>query len=92
GFGDNITRGHVAVLIQKYLKLERNLEQKAKFTDTKGNAYEGAIEAVAQAGIMTGYDNGQFRPDGVLTRYEMSVVLQKVFQLNGNEKSVESCI
>lgn len=92
GFGDNITRGQVAVLIQKYLKLERNLEQKGKFTDTKGNAYEGAIEAVAQAGIMTGYDNGQFRPDGVLTRYEMSVVLQKVFQLKGNEKSVESFI
>ncbi|TCJ83488.1 UNVERIFIED_ORG: internalin A [Bacillus cereus] len=92
GFGDNITRGQVAVLIQKHLKLERNLEQKAKFTDTKGNAYEGAIEAVAQAGIMTGYDNGQFRPDGVLTRYEMSVVLQKVFQLKGNEKSIESFI
>ncbi|PEW79080.1 NEAT domain-containing leucine-rich repeat protein [Bacillus cereus] len=92
GFGDNITRGQVAVLIQKHLKLERNLEQKAKFTDTKGNAYEGAIEAVAQAGIMTGYDNGQFRPDGILTRYEMSVVLQKVFQLKGNEKSVESFI
>ncbi len=90
GFGDNITRGQVAVLIQKYLKLERNLEQKSKFIDTKGNAYEGAIESVAQAGIMTGYDNGQFRPDGVLTRYEMSVVLQKVFQLKGNEKSVES--
>ncbi|MCU5376473.1 NEAT domain-containing leucine-rich repeat protein [Bacillus cereus] len=90
GFGDNITRGQVAVLIQKHLKLERNLEQKSKFIDTKGNAYEGAIESVAQAGIMTGYDNGQFRPDGVLTRYEMSVVLQKVFQLKGNEKSVES--
>ncbi|PGS24549.1 NEAT domain-containing leucine-rich repeat protein [Bacillus cereus] len=90
GFGDNITRGQVAVLIQKYLKLERNLEQKAKFTDTEGNAYEGAIEAVTQAGIMAGYDNGQFRPDGVLTRYEMSVVLQKVFQLMGNEKSVVS--
>ncbi|HDR7867200.1 NEAT domain-containing leucine-rich repeat protein [Bacillus wiedmannii] len=90
GFGDNITRGQVAVLIQKYLKLERNLEEKIKFIDTKGNAYEGAIESVAQAGIMTGYDNGQFRPDGVLTRYEMSVVLQKVFQLKGNEKSVES--
>lgn len=90
GFGDNITRGQVAVLIQKYLKLERNLEEKIKYIDTKGNAYEGAIESVAQAGIMTGYDNGQFRPDGVLTRYEMSVVLQKVFQLKGSEKSVES--
>ncbi|PEC22374.1 NEAT domain-containing leucine-rich repeat protein [Bacillus cereus] len=90
GFGDNITRGQVAVLIQKYLKLEQNVEQKTKFTDTKGNMYEGAIEAVTQAGIMTGDGNGTFRPDGVLTRYEMSVVLQKVFQLKENENSVES--
>ncbi|HFU7055185.1 TPA: NEAT domain-containing leucine-rich repeat protein [Bacillus cereus] len=90
GFGDNITRGQVAVLIQKYLKLERNLEQKTKFTDTKGNMYEGAIEAVTQAGIMTGDGDGTFRPDGVLTRYEMSVVLQKLFQLKEIEKSVVS--
>ncbi|MEX0377595.1 S-layer homology domain-containing protein, partial [Bacillus sp. S4] len=90
GFGDNITRGQVAVLIQKYLKLEQNVEQKTKFTDTKGNMYEGAIEAVTQAGIMTGDGNGTFRPNGVLTRYEMSVVLQKVFQLKENENSVES--
>ncbi len=90
GFGDNITRGQVAVLIQKYLKLEQNVEQKTKFTDTKGNMYEGAIEAVAQAGIMTGDGNGKFRPDGVLTRYEMSVVLQKVFQLKENGNTVGS--
>ncbi|MEI5913475.1 NEAT domain-containing leucine-rich repeat protein [Bacillus albus] len=90
GFGDNITRGQVAVLIQKYLKLERNLEQKTKFTDTKGNMYEGAIEAVTQAGIMTGDGDGTFRPDGVLTRYEMSVVLQKVFQLKENENRAEN--
>ncbi|WP_084064370.1 NEAT domain-containing leucine-rich repeat protein [Bacillus luti] len=90
GFGDNVTRGQVAVLIQKYLKLEQNVEQKTKFTDTKGNMYEGAIEAVAQAGIMTGDGNGKFRPDGVLTRYEMSVVLQKVFQLKENGNTVGS--
>lgn len=90
GFGDNITRGQVAVLIQKYLKLEQNVEQKTKFIDTKGNMYEGAIEAVAQAGIMTGDGNGKFRPDGVLTRYEMSVVLQKVFQLKENGNTVGS--
>jgi hypothetical protein len=28
-----------------------------------------------------------FRPAGVLTRYEMSVVLQRVFQLKENENS-----
>ncbi|WP_002149635.1 NEAT domain-containing leucine-rich repeat protein [Bacillus cereus] len=90
GFGDNITRGQVALLIQRYLKLENDLEQKTMFTDTKGNMYEAAIDAVVQAGIMTGYGNDKFRPDGVLTRYEMSVILQRVFQLKGNENSVES--
>ncbi|MDA2637338.1 S-layer homology domain-containing protein [Bacillus cereus] len=90
GFGDNITRGQVALLIQRYLKLENNLEQKTAFIDTKGNMYETAIDAVVQAGIMTGYGNGMFRPDGVLTRYEMSVVLQRVFQLKENENSAEN--
>ncbi|COG28962.1 Parasporal protein [Streptococcus pneumoniae] len=52
--------------------------------------YETAIDAVVQAGIMTGYRNGMFRPDGVLTRYEMSVVLQRVFQLKENENSAEN--
>ena len=90
GFGDNITRGQVALLIQRYLKLDTDLEQKTMFTDTKGNMYEKAIDAVVQAGIMTGYGNDKFRPDGVLTRYEMSVVLQRVFQLKENGNSVES--
>ncbi|MBK5473265.1 MULTISPECIES: NEAT domain-containing leucine-rich repeat protein [Bacillus] len=90
GFGDNITRGQVALLIQRYLKLDTDLEQKMMFTDTKGNMYEKAIDAVVQAGIMTGYGNDKFRPDGVLTRYEMAVVLQRVFQLKENENSVES--
>ncbi|MEK4911699.1 NEAT domain-containing leucine-rich repeat protein [Bacillus sp. FSL E2-8887] len=90
GFGDNITRGQVALLIQRYLKLDTDLEQKTMFTDTKGNMYEKAIDAVVQAGIMTGYGNDKFRPDGVLTRYEMAVVLQRVFQLKENENNVES--
>ena len=48
------------------------------------------IATVTQAGIMQGDGNGKFRPEGVLTRYEMSVVLQKVFQLKENENNVES--
>ncbi|MFK4308269.1 internalin A [Bacillus sp. RC242] len=84
GFGDNITRGQVASLVQRYLKLESKVEQKEMFTDTKGHMFEQDIATVAQAGIMQGDGTGKFRPEGVLTRYEMSVVLQKVFQLNEN--------
>ncbi len=85
GFGDNITRGQVASLVQRYLKLESKADQKETFTDTKGHMFEKDIDAVAQAGIMQGDGTGEFRPDGVLTRYEMSVVLHKVFQLKAAE-------
>jgi internalin A len=90
GFGDNITRGQVASLVQRYLKLENKVEQKELFTDTKGHMFERDIAAVAQAGIMQGDGTGKFRPEGVLTRYEMSVVLQKVFQLKENENNLEN--
>lgn len=88
GFGDNITRGQVAALVQRYLKLENKVEQKERFTDTKGHMFEQDIATVAQAGIMQGDGTGEFRPDGILTRYEMSVVLYKAFQLkeDGNNK------
>ncbi|MBL3819785.1 NEAT domain-containing leucine-rich repeat protein [Bacillus sp. BSL6] len=87
GFGDRITRGQVASLVQRYLKLEHKVEQKERFTDTKGHMFEQDIATVAQAGIMQGDGTGEFRPDGVLTRYEMSVVLYKVFQLKEDENN-----
>ncbi|MGR5916445.1 NEAT domain-containing leucine-rich repeat protein [Bacillus pacificus] len=87
GFGDRITRGQVASLVQRYLKLENKVEQKERFTDTKGHMFEQDIATVAQAGIMQGDGTGEFRPDGVLTRYEMSVVLYKVFQLKEDENN-----
>ncbi|MEK7017553.1 NEAT domain-containing leucine-rich repeat protein [Bacillus sp. FSL R9-9410] len=90
GFGDNITRGQVASLVQRYLKLENKVEQKEMFTDTKGHMFEQDIATVAQAGIMQGDGTGKFRPEGVLTRYEMSVVLQKLFQLKENENNLEN--
>ncbi|MDM5432421.1 NEAT domain-containing leucine-rich repeat protein [Bacillus hominis] len=87
GFGDNITRGQVASLVQRYLKLENKANQKELFTDTKGHMFEKDIDTVAQVGIMQGDGTGKFRPDGVLTRYEMSVVLHKVFQLKEDENN-----
>jgi internalin A len=72
------------------LKLENKVEQKELFTDTKGHMFERDIAAVAQAGIMQGDGTGKFRPEGVVTRYEMSVVLQKVFQLKENENNLEN--
>ncbi|MEH7455819.1 S-layer homology domain-containing protein [Bacillus sp. JJ1127] len=84
GFGDNITRGQVASLVNRYLKLEVEDEQKKMFSDSKNHMFEKDIEAVGQAGIMGGDGSGEFRPDDVLTRYEMAVVLRNAFELHAD--------
>ncbi|TKH05821.1 S-layer homology domain-containing protein, partial [Bacillus wiedmannii] len=82
GFGDNVTRGQVAAIISRYLKLENTGSTSKHFSDIHGHMFENNIKAVAQKGIMTG-DNStdKFRPDDTLTRYEMAVILQKAFHL-----------
>ncbi|MFP3376518.1 S-layer homology domain-containing protein [Bacillus sp. SIMBA_069] len=88
GFGDNITRGQVTSLISRHLGLTANNEQSNMFNDIKNHMFEKDIKAIAQAGIMTGDGTGTFRPDDVLTRYEMAVILQRAFHLEfkGQEK------
>ncbi|HHT7190444.1 TPA: S-layer homology domain-containing protein, partial [Bacillus cereus] len=88
GFGDNITRGQVASLVNRHLGLKADDTQGNMFSDITNHMFEKDIKAIAQAGIMKGDGTGTFRPDDVLTRYEMAVVLQKAFHLEpkGQEK------
>ncbi|EEL70156.1 S-layer homology domain-containing protein [Bacillus mycoides] len=82
GFGDNITRGQVASLVNRHLGLIADDKQGNMFSDITNHMFEKDIKAIAQAGIMTGDGTDAFRPDDALNRYEMAVVLQKAFQLN----------
>ncbi|MDD8003072.1 S-layer homology domain-containing protein [Bacillus cereus] len=82
GFGDNVTRGQVAAIISRYLKLENTGSASKHFSDIHGHMFENSIKAVAQKGLMTGDSStDKFRPDDTLTRYEMAVILQKAFHL-----------
>ncbi|AXO97989.1 S-layer homology domain-containing protein [Bacillus anthracis] len=83
GFGDNVTRGQVAAIISRYLKLENTGSASKHFSDIHGHMFENSIKAVAQKGLMTGDSStDKFRPDDTLTRYEMAVILQKAFHLS----------
>ncbi|WP_436866094.1 S-layer homology domain-containing protein [Bacillus fungorum] len=83
GFGDNVTRGQVAAIISRYLKLENTGSTSKHFSDIHGHMFENNIKAVAQKGLMTGDSStDKFRPDDTLTRYEMAVILQKAFHLS----------
>lgn len=81
GFGDNITRGQVASLVNRHLGLIADDKQGNMFSDITNHMFEKDIKAIAKAGIMTGDGTGTFRPDDVLTRYEMAVILQRAFHL-----------
>lgn len=55
GFGDNVTRGQVAAIISRYLKLENTGSTNKHFSDIHGHMFENNIKAVAQRT----YDRGQ---------------------------------
>ncbi|EMI9087617.1 S-layer homology domain-containing protein, partial [Bacillus wiedmannii] len=81
GFGDNITRGQVARMIYAYLKPTDNPNIKNPFTDVKGHMFEKEILSLTKVGIMSGYGDGKFGPDNILTREQLAAVLTKAFNL-----------
>ncbi|MBE7114378.1 hypothetical protein FTV55_08815 [Bacillus paranthracis] len=87
GFGDDVTRGQVASLISRHLKLA-DVQGGTEFGDIKGDIFEQDIKNVNHAGIMVGDGSGNFRPNDGLTRYELSAVLKKAFKLEA--KGVEN--
>lgn len=51
------------------------------FKDVKAGAwYEGAVKAAADAGIMSGYPDGTFKPNAPVTRAEMAAIVAKLLK------------
>lgn len=77
------TRAEIAEAIVKELGLPIPEETPA-FSDVPANHPQAdAISAVETAGIFSG-DNGEFHPDGLLTRAQMAKVLVEAFDLKGS--------
>ena len=53
----------------------------ARFNDTSGHPHAANIEKVADAGIATGYPDGGFHPDDVVTRGQMATFIAKGYAL-----------
>ncbi|MBO0601179.1 S-layer homology domain-containing protein [Sporosarcina sp. E16_3] len=49
----------------------------ADFKDTKGNTHETAINALSDAGVISGYPDGTFQPNKTLTRSDVVKLLGK---------------
>ncbi|MBT2576875.1 S-layer homology domain-containing protein [Bacillus sp. ISL-8] len=87
GFGDNVTRGQVARMIYNYLKPADAGNFKNPFSDIKGHMFEKEILALAKAGIIKGYGEGEFGPDDILTREQMAQVLTNAFKFEGTKNT-----
>ncbi len=72
---DNITRAEFATTIARALKLNIQETSNTSYLDTNNHWARNYIEAVREAGIMTGYGDGYFMPNASITREEVAKVL-----------------
>ncbi|WP_339274946.1 Ig-like domain-containing protein [Paenibacillus sp. FSL W8-0426] len=73
-----ITRAEFAELIAKGLGLKGNREAAQKFSDLPGNSTTVAyIGAAAEAEIIGGYQDGTFKPNSLITREQMALMMAR---------------
>ncbi|MEO4054130.1 S-layer homology domain-containing protein [Solibacillus sp. CAU 1738] len=88
GYEDNtyrpnatLTRGQAAKILANALQLDTSSKEQ-KFTDVPVSLeYIGAINALANKGIINGYEDGTFKPGAPLTRGQMSKIIVNAFGL-----------
>ena len=80
-----ITRAEVATIFFRMLTDESRNEywsQSNDFTDVAADAwYNNAISTMANAGILDGYEDGSFHPNGYITRAEFATIAVRFFDL-----------
>ncbi|MHC8514335.1 5'-nucleotidase C-terminal domain-containing protein [Sporosarcina sp. ITBMC105] len=80
GISDTLTRGDAAVLMAKALGLNTSNAQSSFFTDVNDRQL-GAVNALYQAGVLSGKSKTTFAPNDEITRTEMAKILSKALKL-----------
>ncbi len=80
----NITRAEIAKIISSDLQLERG---HSDLKDISDHWAEDDIDACVQAGIVSGYKNGNFEPSSYATRAEVCKMLVKMMKLLDTQKT-----
>ncbi|WP_042349341.1 N-acetylmuramoyl-L-alanine amidase [Bacillus massiliigorillae] len=84
----NVTRAQFAALLGRALDLD-GTQRKTKFKDVGvSNFASGYIQAAVDKNIISGYSDGSFKPNGLVTRGEMAIMICKAFGYSfGNSSS-----
>ena len=83
-----ITRAEFTVLAVRTLGLRER--GGSSFTDTAGSWAEGSINAAARQGIISGYEDGSFRPENGITRAEAAKILNELLERSGPVPAVSA--
>ena len=80
----DITRAEVATIFFRLLTDESRNEfwsQTNDYTDVPADAwYNNAVSTLSNAGILDGYEDGTFKPDGNITRAEFATIAVRFFE------------
>lgn len=75
-----VLRGQMASFLARTLGLDTS--GSSDFPDSQGTAHDGAIAAVVEAGVASGYTDGSFRPGDPITREQMASMLAAAANLD----------
>lgn len=79
-----ITRAQAAALIGRALLYDET-KTDTIFKDVPQTSFaSGYIQRAVEENIITGYDDGTFKPDKTVSRAEMAILISKAFKLNTN--------
>ncbi|MHA7965499.1 cadherin-like beta sandwich domain-containing protein, partial [Paenibacillus sp. CAU 1782] len=73
----SLTRAELAVVLVRWRAVQ-GMEQSSRFPDAAEHWAASAISIVSEKGWLTGYEDGSFRPDRLVTRAQAVVVLNRV--------------
>ena len=82
----SVTRAEFANVASKFV----NAKSGQGFNDLNGHWAQGAIEKLRSAGWVTGYGDGSFRPDAVITRAEVVSITNRMLERSADANYVRN--
>lgn len=87
-----ITRAEVATIYFRMLTDESRAKfwsQSNSYSDVKaGDWFNNAVSTLSNAGIIAGYEDGSFKPNGYITRAEFATIAARFFDVTYNGKDL----
>jgi hypothetical protein len=78
----NMTRQDFAIAIVNMLDTSKAGDENLSFTDIENSYGKSSIEYLASIGVINGYEDGTFRPNGEITRAEAVAMINRLLEAN----------